>query len=112
MVRNSLDPDSDFWLDPDSMNMDPKHCQLRINIKHQLHRDPGGQNNIFLNRIPAYRTNLEKLKIKKRHFLCLKNPTFPTQSALQSPFLFCFLTPVFGWGELSQNADPKKREKK
>ena len=28
--RNSLDPDpnpdSDFWLDPDSMNMDPKHC--------------------------------------------------------------------------------------
>ena len=37
MVRNSLDPerdpdpDSDFWLDsdPDSMNMDPKHCQNR-----------------------------------------------------------------------------------
>ena len=31
VVRNSLDPekdpdpDSDFWLDPDSMNMDPKH---------------------------------------------------------------------------------------
>ena len=29
LVRNSLnpeqDPDSDFWLDPDSMNMDPKH---------------------------------------------------------------------------------------
>ena len=32
VVRNSLDPeqdpDWDFWLypDPDSMNMDPKHC--------------------------------------------------------------------------------------
>ena len=28
MLRNTLDPDSDFWLDPDpdSMNMDPKHC--------------------------------------------------------------------------------------
>ena len=30
MLRNSLDPepdlDSDFWLNPDSMNMDPKHC--------------------------------------------------------------------------------------
>ena len=25
VVRNSLDPDCDFWLDPDSMNMDPKH---------------------------------------------------------------------------------------
>ena len=29
VLRNSLDPepdpDSDFWLDPDSMNMDPKH---------------------------------------------------------------------------------------
>ena len=28
MFRNSLDPDpySDFWLDPDSMNMDPNYC--------------------------------------------------------------------------------------
>ena len=28
MLRNSLqpDPDSDFWLDPDSMYMDLKHC--------------------------------------------------------------------------------------
>ena len=28
VLRNTLDPDSDFWLDPDpdSMNMDPKHC--------------------------------------------------------------------------------------
>ena len=27
VIRNCLDPDSDFWLDPDpdSMNMDPKH---------------------------------------------------------------------------------------
>ena len=22
-----LDPDRDFWLDPDSMNIDPKHCR-------------------------------------------------------------------------------------
>ena len=34
VVRNSLDPEQDpdpnwdFWLDPDSMNMDPKHCWL------------------------------------------------------------------------------------
>ena len=29
VLRNSLDPDSDsdFWLEPDSMNMDPKHFQ-------------------------------------------------------------------------------------
>ena len=25
VLRNSLDPDSEFWLDPDSINMDPKH---------------------------------------------------------------------------------------
>ena len=27
VLRNGLDPDSDFWQDPDpdSMNMDPKH---------------------------------------------------------------------------------------
>ena len=28
MLRNSLDPDLDS--DPDSMNMDPKHCELVI----------------------------------------------------------------------------------
>ena len=26
VLRNTLDPDSDFWPDPDSMTMDPKHC--------------------------------------------------------------------------------------
>ena len=25
MLGNSFDPDQDFWPDPDSMNMDPKH---------------------------------------------------------------------------------------
>ena len=32
VLRNSLDPDPDwdFWLDPDSMNMDPKHCSLPL----------------------------------------------------------------------------------
>ena len=44
MVRNSLDPDPeqdpeqdpdlDFWLDPDSMNIDPKHwIWIRIRIR-------------------------------------------------------------------------------
>ena len=37
MVRNSLDPDWDFWLDPDSMNMDPKHCLLRKSRVAQRH---------------------------------------------------------------------------
>ena len=30
MVRNSLDPDSDFYLDTDSVNVDSKHCSLYI----------------------------------------------------------------------------------
>ena len=90
MVRNSLDPDSDFWLDTDSMNMDPKHCQFRINIKHQLHRDPGGQNNIFLNRIPAYRTNLEKLKIKKPHFFMFEESYFSDSVSTSVTVLFRF----------------------
>ena len=30
MVRNSLEPDSDFWPDPDSINMDPKHYKCNF----------------------------------------------------------------------------------
>ena len=34
MLSNSLDldADSDFWPDPDSMNMDPKHCSYAASI--------------------------------------------------------------------------------
>ena len=63
MLRNSFDPDSDFWLDPDSMNMDPKHCS-KVEIMeppiftlkvffcifplnfHLLDPEPGGKINV------------------------------------------------------------------
>ena len=34
MLRNGLNPDpgSDFWTDPNSMNMDPKHCRWRCEL--------------------------------------------------------------------------------
>ena len=46
VLRNSLDPDSDCWLDPDSMNMDPKHWEkVMLLVKHfffqlEMRNDP------------------------------------------------------------------------
>ena len=36
VLRNSLDPDWDFWLDPDpgSMNTHPKHCTMSVSPLH------------------------------------------------------------------------------
>ena len=28
-----MDPDSDFWPDPDSTNMGPKHCMIQVPVQ-------------------------------------------------------------------------------
>ena len=56
MLRNSLDPDSDFWPDPGSMKMDLKHCVAPwqfLDLPYGTFRLPLWKNLQFLGRLLA-----------------------------------------------------------
>ena len=78
MLRNSLDPDSDFWLDPDSMNMDPKHC-LKDEVWPEMVTYP------VLKSMSRIRVDLTRTRIQTYNF-AKSDPDSPNK--LRSTYIF------------------------